>query len=118
MLDETGKLLEDAVIYPHGQRRNATEAKQKFEQLVRKHQISIVAIGNGTGCRETEQLVADLIAELEQRRLNPTPAAPEAVTEASPTPVGPPSIAPPPEAAAPVLPEVPLPTESSSQFHE
>ena len=112
VLDETGKLLEDAVVYPHGQKRNATEAKRKIEQLVRKHQISIVAIGNGTGCRETEQLVADLIADLEQRRLNPPPAAPEAVTEASPTPVGPPSIAPPPEAAAPVLPDAPLPTES------
>ena len=49
--------------------------------------LSVIAIGNGTGCRETEQLVADLIAELEQRRLNPTPTAPEAVTEASPTSV-------------------------------
>ncbi|HEY2910961.1 MAG TPA: Tex-like N-terminal domain-containing protein, partial [Gemmataceae bacterium] len=68
VLDETGKLLEDAVIYPHGQRKNASEAKRKLEQLVRKHQISVIAIGNGTGCRETEQLVADLIAELEQRR--------------------------------------------------
>ncbi|HEY3787644.1 MAG TPA: Tex-like N-terminal domain-containing protein, partial [Urbifossiella sp.] len=71
VLDETGKLLEDAVIYPHGQRKNAGDAKRKLEQLVRKHQLSIVAIGNGTGCRETEQLVADLIADLEHRRLHP-----------------------------------------------
>jgi uncharacterized protein len=99
VLDETGKLIEDAVIYPHGQRRNATDAKRKLEQLVRKHQVSVVAIGNGTGCRETEQLVADLIGELEERRLNPTPAAPEAVTEASPTPVATEAIAPGGEAA-------------------
>src|SRR5439155_491530 len=72
VLDEAGKLLEDAVIYPHGQRKNAPDAKRKLEQLVRKHQLSIVAIGNGTGCRETEQLVADLIGDLENRRLNPT----------------------------------------------
>src|SRR4029077_11818360 len=64
-LDETGKLLEDAVVYPHGQKKNQADAKRKIEQLVRKHQISVVAIGNGTGCREAEQLVADLIADLE-----------------------------------------------------
>src|SRR5207248_9042876 len=73
VLDETGKLLEDAVVYPHGQKKNAAESKRKVEQLVRKHQVPVIAIGNGTGCRETEQLVADLIGELEQRRLNPTP---------------------------------------------
>ena len=61
---------------------------------------------------ETEQLVADLIADLEQRRLNPTPAAPDAVTEASPTPMSMTPMAPPPEAAAPVLPELPSPSES------
>jgi protein Tex len=94
VLDETGKLVEDAVIYPHGQRRNTAEAKRKLEQLVRKHQVPVIAIGNGTGCRETEQLVAELIAELEQRRLNPTPAAPEAVTEAAPTPLAPEPISP------------------------
>src|SRR5262245_33083501 len=113
VLDETGKLVEDAVVYPHGQKRNAADAKRKLEQLVRKHQISVVAIGNGTGCRETEQLVADLITELEQRRLNPTPPAPAATTEASATPVAPALIPPPPEAAAPVVTEATSsPTES------
>lgn len=91
VLDETGKLLEDAVVYPHGQKKNQNEARRKLEQLVRKYQLSVVAIGNGTGCRETEQLVADLIADLENRRLNPTPtmtapAAPEP-TPVAPTPV-------------------------------
>jgi uncharacterized protein len=107
-LDETGKLLEEAVVYPHGQKKNQAEAKRKMEQLVRKHQISIIAIGNGTGCRETEQLVADLIADLEHRRLNPQPAVPETVTvtESSSAP-GVPAIpgSPPAEASTPVLPE-------------
>jgi uncharacterized protein len=75
-LDETGKLLEDAVVYPQGQKRNAADAKRKMEQLVRRYQISVVAIGNGTGCREAEQLVADLIADLAHRRLNPVPDVP------------------------------------------
>jgi uncharacterized protein len=92
-LDETGKLLEDAVIFPQGQKRNAGDAKRKLEQLIRKYQISIVAIGNGTGCREAEQLVADLIADLANRRLNPTPEVePTAATmpnEAPPAPAAP-----------------------------
>jgi uncharacterized protein len=92
VLDETGKLLEDAVIYPHGQKKNASDAKRKLEQLVRKNQIAVIAIGNGTGCRETEQLVADLISDLEQRRLNPTPvvtAPPPEKEKKTPPPVTP-----------------------------
>jgi uncharacterized protein len=115
VLDETGKLLEDAVIYPHGQRKNAADAKRKLEQLVRKHQVSIVAIGNGTGCRETEQLVADLIGDLENRRLNPTPVLPAAASGsdsptssaviATPVERAPTSEATHTEAPAPALPE-------------
>ncbi|WP_202920268.1 Tex-like N-terminal domain-containing protein [Urbifossiella limnaea] len=88
VLDETGKLLEDAVVYPHGQKKNQAEARRKLEQLVRKYELSVVAIGNGTGCRETEQLVADLIADLENRRLNPTPTM-VAPAPAEPAPTGP-----------------------------
>lgn len=114
VLDETGKLLEDAVVYPHGQKKNAADARRKMEQLVRKYQVSVIAIGNGTGCRETEQTVADLIADLEQRRLNPTPPAPSATTEASSTPVAPaPSEPTPPETTGtPILPELPPQSQS------
>ncbi|AMV27330.1 30S ribosomal protein S1 [Gemmata sp. SH-PL17] len=105
VLDETGKLLEDAVIYPHGQKKNATDAKRKMEQLVRKYQLSVVAIGNGTGCRDTEQLVADLISDLADRRLNPVPDAPQASTLAPEAPV----VAPTPQepVLAPVVTAVP-----------
>jgi len=74
VLDETGVLIEEAVIYPHQPQKKTAEAKRKLEQLIRKYQTSVVAIGNGTACRETEQVVADLIADFEQRRLNPAPA--------------------------------------------
>ncbi len=74
VLDETGTPLEDSVIFPHPPQKKPGEAKRKLEQLIRKHQTGVIAIGNGTGCRETEQLVADLITELENRRLNPQPA--------------------------------------------
>ncbi len=101
VLDETGTMLEDAVVYPHPPRKDAAGAKRKLEQLIRKYQTSVIAIGNGTACRETEQLVSDLIAELEERRLNPPPAA-------SPIPQGAVST---PTVEAPVMaePEVPAP---------
>ncbi len=75
VLDETGTMIDECVIYPHPPQKKVAEAKKKLEQLIRKHQTSIIAIGNGTACRETEQIVSDLIAELEERRLNPPPAA-------------------------------------------
>jgi uncharacterized protein len=89
-LDETGALLEETVVFPHPPQKKVGEAKRKIEQLVRKYQTPVVAIGNGTACRETEQLVADLIAEFEDRRLNPTPTAP-AVTAETPAPPPPPA---------------------------
>ena len=79
VLDETGLPLEDAVVYPHPPQKKAADAKRKLEQLIRKHSVPVIAIGNGTGCRETEQLVADLIADLENRRLNPALVVPQAV---------------------------------------
>ena len=72
-LDETGTLLEETVIYPHQSQKKVAEAKAKLEQLVRKFQTPVIAIGNGTACRETEQLVSELIAEFEDRRVNPRP---------------------------------------------
>ncbi len=74
VLDETGNLVEESVIYPHPPQKDIAGAKRKLEQLLRKYQIGIVAIGNGTGCRETEHIVSDLIAELADRRINPKPA--------------------------------------------
>ncbi|HXG11903.1 MAG TPA: Tex-like N-terminal domain-containing protein, partial [Gemmataceae bacterium] len=68
VLDETGNLLEDAVIFPHPPQNKKDEARNKLEELVRRHQVRVIAIGNGTACRETEELVSDLIARLEQRR--------------------------------------------------
>lgn len=44
------------------------EARAKLEELVCRHQLQVIAIGNGTACRETEEFVSDLLAELEKRR--------------------------------------------------
>jgi uncharacterized protein len=93
-LDEYGGLLEDGVIHPHGNAAKRAEAKTRLEELVRKHQIDVVAIGNGTACRETEEIVSEVIAALDARRQNPNP--PSAPVEAVP------QTAPPPQDAAPV----------------
>lgn len=63
VIDETGKLLEVAVIYPHAPKHDQDGAKKIMQRLVSKYPIEIMAIGNGTASRETEQFVADFIAE-------------------------------------------------------
>jgi uncharacterized protein len=62
VIDETGKLLEDATIYPHEPQRQWDEALYTLSRLVAAHGVQVVAIGNGTASRETEKLVAELIS--------------------------------------------------------
>jgi uncharacterized protein len=63
VLDPSGNLLEHATIYPHQPQNKRYEAKQAIKDLIAKHQVTLIAIGNGTACRETEELIADVIAE-------------------------------------------------------
>lgn len=63
-LDEQGNLLDHAVIFPHQPQHKREDAKDKLEELIRKHHLNIIAIGNGTACRETEEVVSELIARM------------------------------------------------------
>jgi protein Tex len=65
-LDEFGGLLDHGIMHIVGKDKDATlaQAKAKMAEVVRQHNLSVVAIGNGTACRETERLVAELIGEL------------------------------------------------------
>jgi len=56
-LDENGKLLHNDTIYPHPPQRDSKMAIKKINNLVDSHNISAIAIGNGTAGRETEQLI-------------------------------------------------------------
>src|SRR5205823_8109243 len=58
-LDEHGTLLEETVIFPHSPQNKKAEAKLKLEELIRRHQTPVIAIGNGTACRETEEVVSE-----------------------------------------------------------
>jgi uncharacterized protein len=64
IIDETGKYLEGTTIYPHPPQKEYFEAKSTLRDLISKHHIDLIAIGNGTASRETEMLVADLIKEI------------------------------------------------------
>ncbi len=59
--DPTGKLLETATIYPHPPQNQRAAALATLEKLVARHGVTLLAVGNGTASRETEELAAELI---------------------------------------------------------
>lgn len=64
-VDETGKVLSIGVIYPHTSSSKSTEARDKFIKVLKDYNVEMVAIGNGTASRETEQFVSDILKELD-----------------------------------------------------
>ena len=68
VIDETGKYLEGLTIYPHPPQNQFLKAKSDVRRLIEKYDAAIIAIGNGTASRETEQMVAELIAEMKPAR--------------------------------------------------
>ncbi|OIQ00063.1 MAG: RNA-binding transcriptional accessory protein [Zetaproteobacteria bacterium CG2_30_46_52] len=66
VVDQRGKLLETAVIYPHAPQNRWQESIAALAVLADKHKFELIAIGNGTGSRETEKLVADLCKQFPQ----------------------------------------------------
>ncbi|WP_431089969.1 Tex family protein [Paenibacillus sp. 8b26] len=64
VVDDTGKLLEVAVTYPTPPNNKKREAAEKFKQLIAQYSIELIVIGNGTASRETEQFVAEVIADI------------------------------------------------------
>ena len=61
VIDATGKVLDTTVVYPTYGERQKNEAITKLSQLVKKHGVEHIAIGNGTASRETEQMTVELI---------------------------------------------------------
>jgi len=69
VVDSTGKLLDTATIYPHVPRKEWDKAIAVLAALASKHRVDLIAIGNGTASRETDQLTADLIKRHPDLRL-------------------------------------------------
>ncbi|MBS4192508.1 RNA-binding transcriptional accessory protein [Bacillus sp. FJAT-49705] len=66
VVDETGKVLKIGVIYPHPPVSKAKEAKTQIIDIIHAFQVKMIAIGNGTASRETEQFIADILKELKE----------------------------------------------------
>ena len=66
VVDGTGKVLDTAVIYPVPPKSKIEEAKIIIKALVKKHNVEVFSIGNGTASHETECFAADVIKELDQ----------------------------------------------------
>ena len=63
-IDATGKVLETATLYPFRPRMDLRGAQAKLLDLIRRHRIELIAIGNGTGSRDTGKVVADALKAL------------------------------------------------------
>ena len=61
IIDETGKVLDTRLIYPTAPQNKVTESIKTVRELIDKHHINIIAIGNGTASRESEEIVAQII---------------------------------------------------------
>lgn len=64
VIDGTGKVLDTTTVYPFPPRNDIRGAQAELASLVRKHKVELISIGNGTGSRETEKLVADMLTDL------------------------------------------------------
>lgn len=67
VVDETGKLLDHTTVYPTEPQNKVEEAKKELTELIKKHSVDIIAIGNGTASRESEMIVADMLKDLNKK---------------------------------------------------
>ncbi|MFB0637231.1 Tex family protein [Bacillus rugosus] len=65
--DETGKVLKIDVIYPHAPVNKTREAHEKVKAILEQHQVEMVAIGNGTASRETEQFIVNVLKDMPRK---------------------------------------------------
>jgi len=64
LVDPTGKLVTGTTIYPHQPQKQWDQARTALMGLVQEHGVEVIAIGNGTASRETEELAAEVVAEV------------------------------------------------------
>lgn len=64
VVDNTGKVVETTTVYPFPPKNDVRGTQAELASLIRKHKVELISIGNGTGSRETERLVADMLAQL------------------------------------------------------
>lgn len=65
VVDATGKVLDTKVIYPTAPQNKVEESKAELKRIIKKHNVSLISVGNGTASRESEQIIVELIKELD-----------------------------------------------------
>ena len=65
VVDATGKVLDTKVIYPTAPQNKVEEAKAELKKLIKKYNVSLISVGNGTASRESEQVIVELLKELD-----------------------------------------------------
>ncbi|MDR7070269.1 uncharacterized protein J2X02_003134 [Pseudoxanthomonas japonensis] len=70
VVDRTGKLVDTATIYPHEPKRQWDQSLHVLRALCTKHQVDLIAIGNGTASRETDKLAGDLIKQASELKMD------------------------------------------------
>lgn len=66
VVDPTGKVLDTKVIYPTAPQNKVEEAKAELKKLIKKYNVDLISVGNGTASRESEQVIVDLLKELDR----------------------------------------------------
>ena len=66
VVDATGKVLDTKVIYPTAPQNKVEEAKAELKKLIKKYNVDLISVGNGTASRESEQVIVELIKELDR----------------------------------------------------
>lgn len=64
VVDGTGKVLDTVVIYPTAPQNKIAEAKETLKKLIKKYQITLISVGNGTASRESESVIVELLKEI------------------------------------------------------
>ena len=65
VVDATGKVLDTTVIYPTAPQNKVSEAKAVLKKLIKKYNVTLISVGNGTASRESEQVIVELLKELD-----------------------------------------------------
>lgn len=65
VVDSTGKVLDTKVIYPTEPHNKVEESKAIVKELIKKHNVTLISVGNGTASRESEIIIADMLKEMD-----------------------------------------------------
>ena len=67
VVDATGKVLDTTVVYPTAPQNKVEETKKTIKALIKKYNVSLISLGNGTASRESEQIIVDMLKEIPEK---------------------------------------------------